>query len=445
MNTTANRTVAEMLQEPVETELAKFMAECSDDPETRDTMVSTLVLSLWQMGARGNKVQLPSMILINAGGEDDDPLLSAVHKISQRTKDELEGIRSSGHFAGGTPDKAPDAMFQAFSTMRQHQSGLGCFEPRTDLENYYHSAREAAYGRGDMSPYTGAWDPKLGLVTDLRNSILLLLNTEEDWEAFRHDLEHEPKKIEKPTGIGQQLMHVDKTLALSGTIRAEQFDEGMLDAVLELGLPLLFMPHTCSESINIPNPLQLAHFVYELKRIPKLFVCNFSHLPEDKWVRYYQNWIWQRLSLLPAEYRFGMMETVHQLQGVCEQLAIYSYDESDIDRHTKEIEVLTRNLFTTVLRSIALSLAFLAWHGHGIKLSCSIRSARKLLTLLREDGGSMSLRDVQRGAGFGSAAKRDEVLQQLEDQGLVTLDDNLVSATTMNEFIGNIREQLPVA
>ncbi len=430
------------MNKPVFLALTDFSANCSSDPETREVMASALALDLWQLGARGNKNQLPSMILVNAGNSHTDHIVDTIHHLSHYRREIQHLIPPTRNYGANPTAHASSSMQIALKSLSQPQVGLA---PITELEKDFHEARLIGYGTGDVAPYIRGWDYALGLVTDERNAIHLHLHEREDWIAFRRDLERDPGKLSAPTGIGPQFQEVDKAMSLTGTLPADQLDYELVDSALDLGIPLFFQPHTCNAPISMPYTEHLSHLVGTLRAIPDLLVCNFMHLPEDKWVDYYKNWIWQRLSKLPACYRFGVMETVHQLQGVCEQLAILSHPTPDRAGDSSEAIALARNLFTTTLRSIALSLAFLAWHGLGIELACSVRTVRKVLKLLREDGGSMKLRDVQRAVGFGTAVKRDAVLAQLEVQGLVTLDDKLVSATTMPEFIENIREQLPMA
>lgn len=441
MSTITNPAIEQII-EPVYKVLAEFMEQCSDDPETREAAVSTLLFSFWQMATRGVMPKIPSLALVNAGDKDQDPILRANRKLCNYKKDEREDIRGSGRFAGGTPTQAPKAMLHAVCALQKHQQDYPTIEPISNWEAYYHDARVTGYGKGDIRPYTGAVDPKLGLPTDKLNSILLLLDEKKDWEAFRHDLLSTPQNIQAPAGIGQGLQLVDKIMTLSGSISADECDDKLVDAVLELGKPFFFLPHVCSEPINIPNYPALSYFSLRLND-PKILALNFPLLPQDKWCSYYQDWIFQRLAHLPQNYRFGVLETVHQLQSVCETLTLFAGPANG--ESTPETRALACNLFNTALRSIALSLAFLAWHGLGIELACSLRTVRKVLKVLREDGGSMSLRDLQQATGIGKAATRDVLLVQLENQGLVTLDDNLVSATYIHEFIQNIQEQLPIA
>ncbi|BDS05352.1 hypothetical protein NT6N_03920 [Oceaniferula spumae] len=438
---TTTPTAYEQLTEPVYKVLDDFMLNCSDDPETREAMASAMTVSYWQMAARGLTAQLPSMILVNAGGAED-PVLDAIRKLCNYQKDERTDIRGSGRFAGGTPAQAPAAMLFAVRSLQQHRKDFPVSPPLSDWESYFHDARVTGYGKGDIRPYAGAFDPKLGLVTDPRNSITLLLDDKQDWEAFRHDLSGEPQKIREPSGIGRGLDFTAKSMALSGSLDADDFDEKLVDAALELGHPLFFLPHTSSAPVKFRNYPGMSYFALHLKT-PGLIPRNYPLMPEDKWCRYYQKWIWKRLLLMPVNYRFCILEAIHKLQSVCETLALYTGPASGDP--VPGVAELANNLFNSLLRSMALSLAFLAWHGHGIEPGCSVNTTRKVLKLLREDGGSMKLRDLHRATGFGSAAKRDEVLARLENEGLVTLDDNLVSANDMHEFIANIREQLPMA
>ncbi|NWK57489.1 hypothetical protein HW115_17865 [Verrucomicrobiaceae bacterium N1E253] len=437
MTTTHPPSVHEQITEPVYKVLTEFMDKCSDDPETREAMLSSLTLSFWQLASRGVMRQTPSIILVNASNEQgQDHILKAVRKLCNEGKVEEQQNTEA-------MKRAPDAMLKAALTEQQIRANPASAHCKSCWPEIYNKERVVGFGQGNVSDYARAWHPQLGLITDKKNSIVLKLNGESDWETFRHDLHNEPQKLKSPAGISTELDLLVKSLTLNGALEAERCDHELVDAVLELGIPLFFLPHTTSKPINIPNYPALSYFALKLDTTANMLPCSAPLVPQDKWCSYYGDWIFQRLSRLPQNYRFCILETVHQLQIACETLVLYSGPANG--ESTPDTRALARNLFTTVLRNTALSLAFLAWHGHGIELSCSLRTARKVLKVLREDGGSVSRRDVQRSVGFNTAAKRDEVLAQLENQGLVTLDDNLVSATHMHEFIANIRQQLPMA
>lgn len=437
MNTTAKPSAHEQIIEPVYKVIPEFMDKCSDDPETREAAVSSLLFSFWQLASRGVMRQVPSTILVNASSEKgQDHILKAIRKLCNHDGDKKQQDSEA-------TKRAPEAMLRASLTEQWIRANPASAHSKSSWPQIYNKERIIGFGQGKVSNYTCARHPQLGLITDEKNSIILKLNGAADWKAFRHDLLNEPQILQEPAGISTELDLVVKSLALNGSLEAARCDAELVDGILELGLPFFFLPHTTSKPIKIPNYPALSYFALKLDTTANMLPSSTPLLPKDKWCQYYQNWIFKRLCLLPANYRFCILETVHQLQDVSELLALYSGPANG--ESTPEIRALTTNLFNIVLRSIALSLAFLAWHGLGIELSCSLAQARKALKVLREDGGSMKLRDVQRAAGFSTAEKRDEVLAQLEDQGLVSLDDNLVSATTMPEFITNIREQLPMA
>ena len=54
--------------------LTDFLNANSPDPATRAMVATTLVLTFWQMGGRAVTPQLPSLLLVNAGGAQTDPL-----------------------------------------------------------------------------------------------------------------------------------------------------------------------------------------------------------------------------------------------------------------------------------------------------------------------------------------------------------------------------------
>lgn len=441
MTTTKTPPPHEQLTVSIWKVLPEFMAGCSDDAETREVMTASLIFSFWQLAARGTMPQVPSMLLVR-NHDNNDPVLEACRLLCEHSTGHSKPSTGKETYAGGDPALAPKVMLDVAMAEQKRRTSLhpGLERP-TNFKRIYNDARISAYGKGRVFPFQDAWDPLLGLMTDERNSIILTLDRDEDKNSFLRHTREEPQKLMAPAGITTELDLDEKSLMVSGSLHAPEFDEDLVDRILELGKPYLFLAHGADSPINIPNYPALSWFGSQLGGSEGMRLNTCSLLPNDAWSQYYLKWIWERLCKLPANYRFCMLELVHKLHGVCQTLALYA-GPSD-GEPTPETRELARNLFVCALRSVALSLAVLGWHGLGFDLPCSLLTARKTLRLLRDEGGSVSLRDIQRRVGFGTASNRDKTLRELENQGLVEIDDKLVSACSYEEFVQNIREQLP--
>ena len=445
MNTATSTTPAEDLWAPPHKVLDEFMRNCSQDSDTRSAMATALIISFWQLASREISSHLPSIILINAGNKEHDPLIDCLRKIEENTKDhepkDEDAEIGQNLFAGGTPRQAPGSMVHAANYIREYRA-LYQTSPVEDWEGGYHDARVTGYGEGRSSKYSQAWHPELGLITDKKDTIILRIDQSDDKEAFLHDLQDQPKKLRHPVGMGENFNFVKKTIAVSGAITPDQFDEQLVDVALKLSQPIFFLPHLTDEEIHIPNSPALNRLRIKLELDIDIAPLIDFPLPDSDWTRQIQDEIWKRLSHLPSSYRFPIIFTIHQLYCVCKTLALYAGEDS-VDSE-QEIKELYTNIFITVLRSLSISLAFLAWHGLGFDLGHHLSKARKLLKQLREKD-SMTLRDTQRIGGFKNAIERDKLIQQLVSEGLVHQEGKTITAVALEAFIKNLQNSIPTA
>lgn len=430
--------ICPQMLEPPRKAIADFIAKCSDDPLTRTMAISSFVLNFWQLAGRHTSTRLPSMIMVRAGEQKNDPLLNLVRQLGNTTYESTKV--GEGTFAGGTPQQATKTMLEALNDYKEHLANNALiYRPVEEWEERYHDARVVGYGEGDISPYTKAWHPELGLITDKLDSILLHLDNETDWSTFRHDLTHDLKKIQTPGGIGLGFHPANKLIGLSGHLHIDDLDPKLVDGLLESSQPIFFLPHATPKSINIPNLPALYHFLLRPNRPMYMQIITHHMTPDQSSGQQLINYLWQRLSLLPAPYRFPVMTAIHQLDCVCWMLAQHAGSASkDSD---KKINALYKNLYYDTLLALTLSVSFLAWQGQGLNLGSELGHTRKLLTRLREDG-SMSLRDAQRVGGFGKAKVRDEVIEKLQAEGLVKVEERTISAVPMEPYIEGLHNRL---
>jgi len=307
-----------------------------------------------------------------------------------------------------------------------------CGPPPASWEPNYHHARVIGFGLGRSSRYTEAWHPELGLITDTMDGIILRLDEDADHSAFRRDVISDPSKLQEPTGPGGGIQMVRKAIAVSGSLSPEEYNDTLVDAVLELGLPFIFLPHLAEEPISVANARSLGFLSGILGKGAKIPLEAKPRLDSNDWCRTYQIHLWKRLEMLPLPYRSPVIEAVHQLEGVCENIALFAgcFHKAN----NKRLADLMVDLYCPTLRCITLGIVGLAWHGLGFDPGCPLPQLRKLLRKLRENGLA-ARRDAQRLAGFKSAEKRDEVLERLASEGLVILSGKDVTAVSLPEFV----------
>lgn len=432
---TFDTSTLEEMAEPTHKVLLDLITQCSPDPATKTSTVTALVLSLWQVAARGSSASQPSLLLVNSKAESPDPINALIAECIITPDNPATERESEGAFLGGTPDLAPQAMKNAVNQKRAWESKTQLYPPPMDWEKKFHDARITGYGPGDIDGYAKPWHPQLGLITDRRDSTILTLTSTGDKEAFRRDVLQKPARLQRPLGLGAGLNTVRKNCSVSGALALKQCDAQLVDGILGLALPYIILPHATDDVIQLPNSRALSYFGHMLKSNNPIPTSISPSLPENEWCQAYQSYLWKRLERLPLPYRHPVMSTVHQLKGVCNHIVNGIHASNPATE--KELARLMCLLYGHTLRGITLSVAALAWHGLGFAPGCSIDRARKLLRHLR-DAGTMSLRDIQRQVGFKSAQDRDELITRLSKEGLVVLDGKTVTAVSWSDFISSL-------
>ena len=409
-----------LLQEPSLSVLNNVIHNSSDDSPMRTMAVTSMALSLWQSMERGNTHQPPSFIFIAPEGRNTSPLQVITDAVLGTTKPIKDKIR----------DDSSKAMIDAI-LIQQNQDNTF---PTTTWEDNYHTARIAGYGSGDVGDYAKSWHPNIGLITDEKNSIILRLNDEADRVTFKKDLLEAPSKLLLPIGIGKGLIQHNKQLSINGALSLEENSDTVTDSLLKLGIPFFILPTPDSSEPSV-NPRALHAFSYLLANKPDTTILTNPRLFPYTYYQHHQTFLWTRLEKLPLECRFPIIESVHRLSSACEQIALHAGLLSKQDE--KQIIELMMNLHSITLRGISISIAYLAWYGLGFHLGCPLKKARKLLHKLRKDG-PLSLREIQRTIGLKSATTRDNVLKNLMQEGLITIEGKIVSAVTHTDFVAEL-------
>ena len=224
--------------------LAEFIHGCSPDPATRTNATASLVLSLWQLAGRGMTRQLPSMILLNAGEAETDPIDSFVHQLvgdDDRNKPE---VQTSGVFAYGSVEQATKAMENAILRRQEigdpHPDHPWRYEEIRLWEDRFRAAQCTAFGAGRSRPFSKAWQEPFGLLTGRDDEIILRIVDAGDREAFREDVLENCTKLEIPMGYGAGLELVPKTISVTGSLTPDLWDGELVEGILELGSPIHF-------------------------------------------------------------------------------------------------------------------------------------------------------------------------------------------------------------
>jgi hypothetical protein len=436
---------------PAHEVLSELIHRSSSEPAISTTATAALVLSLWQLRGRALSEHVPSMILLNAGEAAPDPVDDFISGFVHDQNATRPGAKGKwGKIVPIQPEKAPAIMDNAIRDRRKigYGKNLDYFSQRSAPvhEEHYREAKKSAYGSGYSRAYSGAWSDHFGLLTDADDGLILRLNDAPDRAAFRRDVLDDPNHLCLPEGLGRDLQMVRKTVSVSGSLTLDLWDEKLVIGIIQLGLPIVFLPHTGTELLTIRNPPAMKILPDLWRSAPGTRAGTSLMLPPIDWFEAHSQDLRRRLHLLPGmgTYEFAVKQLLHQLTSVCDQIARYAGNN-----HTataKHISALFWDLHTRAFRGITLGVAALAWHCLGFDPGCPRDKAMKVLRDLRTKG-SMSSSDILRYGHLKDKEQRNVLVTRLTAEGLIRIDGTTVTATTFAEFVDALhsRPELPQA
>ncbi|RYD75073.1 MAG: MarR family transcriptional regulator [Verrucomicrobiaceae bacterium] len=422
----------EQMAAPKHRVLAELIQGCSEDPNSRTAIVTSLAVSLWQVAGRGMSGHPPSLILLNGSGSFPDPLNDFTGHLVKDRDAELPRIHYSGGFAFSRPETAPHGMAQAIQEIRR----LGApndqnIQRYRAVEDRYFSAQVTGFGSGRTRSYSAAWHETFDLLTDRNNELLVRLDSEADFSLFCHHLLKDLKKIVCPLGYGAGLVTVSKSTTISGSFCLETWDPAVASKMVETGLPFVFLPHVVTVPPIVGNRPAL-DFITDL--LPGAFqapVIEPANLLPEEWSERLGAHLRERLRELPATYEYSMQRIARQLFPVCRRLALWAGQESGAT--ATEMESLLLDLYSHSLRGLVIGVAGLAWHGQGVAWGIPRPQALRALRHLR-DKGPMTKVELMRCAHL-SRTDRNTLLERLLTEGLVSFKDRDIVASSYEEFV----------
>jgi hypothetical protein len=436
---------------PAHEVLSELIHRSSSDPAISSTATAALVLSLWQLRGRALSEHVPSMILLNAGEAAPDPVDDFISGFVHDQEATRPGARGRwGKIVPIQPEKAPAIMSNAVQERRElgYGNDLDQFSQRNASihEEHYREAKKSAHGSGCSRAYSRAWSDEFGLLTDSDDGLILRINDAPDRVAFRRDVLDDPDRLCLPEGLGRDLRMVRKTVSVSGSLTVDLWDEKLVMGIIKIGLPFVFLPHTGTELLTIRNPPAM-EALPDLWRSARGAQTGTSlMLPPTDWFEAHSQDLRRRLHLLPGmgTYGFAVLQLLHQLGRVCDQIARYAGNN-----HTatpKHIGDLYWDLHARAFRGVTLGVAALAWHCLGFDPGCPRDKAMKVLRDLRTKG-PMSSSDILRYGHLKDKEQRNVLVKCLTAEGLIRIDGTTVTATTFAEFVDALhsRPELPQA
>ncbi len=425
--------------------LANFLHGSSPDPATRTMAAAMLSLTCWQRTGRSATPALPSVLLVNAGAAAVDPLDALANDLATGLDRKDPAKVGTGAFAGGTPEMALTAVVTSVK-LREH---LGTPGPNNQaqiqaLEQRFHAARTTGYGSGIAAYYAGAWNKELGWMTDPCDAAILRLDRPEDHAAFREDVRKHPERLIAPQSPGRHLGTMDKSLAISGSLGPKAWDGVLVHDLIDLGLPLFFLPHLASDPlVRGGDPLAmtllsvaLGNFANGVAGRPAPIVAR-SQLMGGDWIRHYERVLRSRLRELPGAYEFAVLRAVRELGPVC---AMIVEEAAAPGTPTRDLVKICGDLHEMAFRGIVIGVASLAYHGLGFPTGQAPRAILEVLSHLRE-AGSLSRRDLLRKYPVLKSESRDRLLARLAAEGLIALGPRQITAVPLADFIRALHQR----
>ena len=410
-------------------DLAAFLTGCAPDDTTRCLAAAAYLTTLWQVGGRAMPFVPPSFLLVNAGGLEADPI-DALARASTGL-----GEITSLH---GAEDVARNRRVMETLIVQRRQ--VATQTPHA-LEHWlrqnashFRDAHHIAFGAGRAGYYAERMDGKFGCVTDSGDDIILRLDRPADHERFRNDLLHDRRRLTHPVGFNREMVPVAKAAYVAGSLAPAQWDNALVAAVVDHGLPILFLPHGAKEALTVRED------PFEFSMIANMFVAGcppgpwggpLPALPDTPPFTGCQAALRSRLRHFPAAYEFFILRILREFGAVASCVASYvAGPRTPEDEH----RALQSDLHLTGVRAVALGVESLVYHGYGFEAGYPRDVLAGMLKFIRGKS-PVAKRDVQRRFQSLDASRRDSLLEHLAAQGLVTLTDRTVTAVALADFV----------
>ena len=437
------------LDEPTHEVLSALVHGCSANPSTQTTTATALVLSLWQLRGRAMTEHVPSMLLLNAAEIDRDPIDEFSRSIVHNEEANKPRVVNKWGNDPIRPEQAQRVMADTVAERSSLSPNLTDdpvgIERAQALETRFRDARLAGFGCGHSRGYAQAWNEHFGLLTNDSGELIARLDGAPDRAAFRHHVLEDPHQLRTPIGIGTNLLRVHKSISISGSLTPDLWDENLARGIVELGLPILFLPHTAQEPLMIGNQPALDVLPTLWQTAAGSRATTSLLLPPTGWFDAHANDVRKRLRRLPGNggYEFAVLQVLHQLGSVCNGIAHFAGGSPEATQ--AQISALFWDIHTRAFRGITLGVAALAWHCLGFDPGCPRKKALKALRDLRRKG-SMSPSEILRSAHL-KKDERDLMLKRLLAEDLIQVEGKTVTAATFDEFVDALhaRAELPQA
>lgn len=169
-----------------------------------------------------------------------------------------------------------------------------------------------------------------------------------------------------PAGYSDGMEQVTKRIYLSGSLSPAQWDDEVVTGVVELGLPVLFLPHAAPEVLVMPADKDFGMISWMLAR-GQLGSCpdEGTDMLERQDFAACEQLLRSRLRHFPATYEYFIQKTVWDLITICARIVRFA------GLHSSTLEDCIRvhvDLTLMCVRALTLGVESLTYHCHAFQL-----------------------------------------------------------------------------
>jgi hypothetical protein len=314
------------------------MHESFPDPLSRCTAVAAEVISRWQASGKAISPNPPSMLLVNAGPQEPDPIWQLIGKyrgsenLAPTGEDALKAIRA-------WVDKRNSFRSRSLSIDEANDALMKCLNDKTRQSGNAHAM----------------WNPPLEPAAEF------LAACQNGPGKVDQSLSGEVRGPEIPGGRPHPVSNLE---VFSGSIDAASWSWELLHEVLNHELPVLFLPHAASSNSPLQGRLGALHtsgcLQHEAPR--DVQTVNLPPWQESPWLRRIESEMMYRTQALPLDYQFFLHRTIRQLVPVCSSIAART-GEDGISVNVATL--MASDLLQMTAWAIVAGAINLSWHGWG--------------------------------------------------------------------------------
>lgn len=346
------------LAQPSLDSLLQFATSCSKDPNTRTLAVTSLVLSFWQLAGARTIGTLPSFFFVENSQKNQSPIAKLVFDVLKQESDSAPREQQDGLFNHGKIKDAPSRMVTSIQRYQHFLRDPSIQIGREACHRYrgeFYVAQKTAYGYGRSRPYADSWSKHFGLISEADGIVALRIERTEDVKLLKEHLQ-DNKTLLPPEGIGEHLAFTPKKIALTGSLTTGQWDFESASKLLELGLPILMLPHHKTQPFDFSNwePIKFLAMVWPKFELSRVSPTSWLAGTEQNKQCYHH--LRQRLSHLPYDYEFAIHTLVRELLSHCYNLGSLAARHSPKESHSKGGDLVCKLHDETLRRETLLFL-----------------------------------------------------------------------------------------